>query len=308
VDWKGILMTGTKPKIGFIGAGRVGTTLAMSLQAAGYPVVAVASRSLASAEALVRRVPGCRAYESSQAVIDASDLVFLTTPDDVIRDVAESLRWRSGVAVVHTSGSASRELLEVAQRQGCATGSLHPLFPFADINLAVANLPGSVFAVEAEGEMRALLLTIVADLRGIPMELNAEDKALYHASAAYAASYVVTLLKLATDIWRSFGWERGDALRALLPTLRGTVSNLENVGIPGALTGPISRGDAGTVRRNLAAVRERSPEQVAIYEALAGQAIPISVEKGLSEEAAASLRQLLSEEPALPPNEGARRL
>jgi predicted short-subunit dehydrogenase-like oxidoreductase (DUF2520 family) len=299
VDWKGILITVTKPKIGFIGVGRVGSALAISLGAAGYPVIAVASRSLASAEALARRVPGCQAYDTPQDVVDACDLVFLTTPDDAIRDVSESLCWRRGVSAVHTSGSASREILAAASRQGAETGSLHPLFPFADVDLAVANLPGTVFAVEAEGELRERLLAIVADLRGRSIELSAEDKALYHASAAYAASYVVTLLKLATDIWRRFGWERGDALQALLPTLRGTVSNLESVGIPGALTGPISRGDASTVERNLAAVREKAPDQAAIYEALAVEAIPISVEKGLSEAAAAELRRLLEATPTV---------
>jgi predicted short-subunit dehydrogenase-like oxidoreductase (DUF2520 family) len=271
----------SKPRLGFIGAGKVGTALAVALDAAGYRVIAVASRSLASAEALAARLDGSIASADPQAVVDASDLVFLTTPDDVIQSTAESLRWREGVAAVHTSGSASRDVLSLAAAQGAQTGSLHPLQAFADADLAIANLPGTVFGVEAEGELRDVLVTMVADLHGRPIELSSDDKALYHASAAYAASYVVTLLKLATDIWSAnFGWGRAEALRALLPALRGTVSNLEAVGIPNALTGPIARGDVGTIRRNVVAVEERAAEQAALYRELALQAVPIGVAKG----------------------------
>jgi predicted short-subunit dehydrogenase-like oxidoreductase (DUF2520 family) len=293
-------MTDTSPRIGFIGAGRVGTALALALVAAGHNVIAISSRSLGSAQTLASRLPGSKAYESAQDIVDAADLVLLTTPDDAIRSTAESLRWREGVAVVHTSGSASRELLESAAEQGAKTGSLHPLLPFADPDVAVANLPGTVFAVEAEGALKQHLLALVAGLGGRPIELSSEDKALYHASCAYAASYIVTMLKLATDIWRSFGWQRADALSALLPALRGTVSNLESLGVAGSLTGPIARGDTGTVERNLAAIDAKAPEQAVLYRALALQAIPVGIEKGgLSQEAASELRRLLVREPIL---------
>jgi predicted short-subunit dehydrogenase-like oxidoreductase (DUF2520 family) len=288
-------MTDAKPRLGFIGAGKVGTALALALDAAGYAVIAVASRRLDSAEALARRLDVAKAVADPQAVIEAADLVFLTTPDDAIEATAGSLRWREGVAAVHASGSASRDVLRAAAAQGAQTGSLHPLQAFADADLAVANLPGSVFGVEAEGGLKDQLLAIVADLRGKPIELSATDKALYHASAAYAASYVVTLLKLATDVWATgFGWDRADALRALLPALRGTVTNLETVGIPAALTGPIARGDTGTVRRNLEAMQARAPDQVTIYQVLALQAIPIGIAKGgLTAEGAEDLRSIL---------------
>ena len=288
-------MTKAQPRIGFIGAGRVGSALALAMHAAGYPIVALASRSAASAETLAWRIPGSGVHADPQAVVDAADIVFITTPDDAIATVAEALRWRSGVAAVHVSGSASREMLAAAAAQGAETASLHPLQAFADVDQAVANLPGAVFAVEAEAELKQRLLAIVAALGCRPIELGADDKALYHASCAYAASYVVTLIKLATDIWQSeFGWSRTDALSALLPALRGTLNNLEAVGIPDALTGPIARGDTGTVQRNLAAVRERAPVQSSIYEALALQAVPIGLDKGtLAPSAAAELRALI---------------
>ena len=107
-------MTHGKPLIGFIGAGRVATALARALNGAGYAVVAVASRSFPSSLALVRQLPYAQACDWPQDVVDESDLVFITTPDDAIRLVAESLRWRPNVAVVHTSGAASLDVLESA--------------------------------------------------------------------------------------------------------------------------------------------------------------------------------------------------
>jgi predicted short-subunit dehydrogenase-like oxidoreductase (DUF2520 family) len=299
-------MSSTKPTVGFIGAGKVGNALSIALGAAGYPVVAVASRSFASAQALAARIPGCTAYESPQSVVDAADLVFITTPDDAMAETADALNWHEGKAALHTSGSASREVLASALAQGAQTGSLHPLQAFADPELAAKALPGSVFGVEAEGNLKDTLLQIVADLGGTPIELSAEDKALYHGSAAYAASYVVTLLKLATDVWTRFGWAPADALRALLPLLRGTLHNLEEVGIPGALTGPIGRGDVSTVRRNLAAIDELMPEQAELYRALSREVVKIGLAKGtLSGSAAAELRDLLA--PGASSLEGAKR-
>ena len=288
-------MRDTLPKLGFIGAGRVGTALSTALAVAGYPVVAVASRARASADALVARLPAATVLDP-QGVVDTCDLVLITTPDAAIQDVAASLRWREGVAVVHTSGVEWREALAAAATQGTETASLHPLQTFADLEYGAANLSGSVFAIEAEGALRERLLAIVAALGGTPLELRAEDKALYHASAAFASNYVVTLASLATSLWARFGWEEGAALAALLPLMRGAVSNLEALGLPAALTGPVARGDVATVQRHLDAL---TTDQAAfdIYRTLAHETVPVALAKGgLGEDAAAELRALLRAE------------
>jgi predicted short-subunit dehydrogenase-like oxidoreductase (DUF2520 family) len=291
-------MTGPALRIGFIGAGRTANALARALADAGYAVVAVASRTRASAETLAARLPAARAVASPQAVVDACDLVFLTTPDVALRDVVESLRWREGVAVVHTSGAESRALLAVAAEQGASTGSLHPLQTFADRDQA-PGLAGTVFAVEAEGDLRLLLLKIVAALGGTPIELRAEDKALYHASAVLMSNYVVTLSKLASDLWLRFGWERPAAIKALAPLLRGAVTNIESLGVPAALTGPVARGDVETVRRHVEALFQAAPEVLPAYRALALETIPVALAKGdLTDEAANALRHVLMPERA----------
>jgi predicted short-subunit dehydrogenase-like oxidoreductase (DUF2520 family) len=303
-DRKGFSLAETKRRIGFIGAGRVGGALAIALREADYPVVAIASRSPESAAGLAALVPGSRAV-SPQQVVDASDIVFITTPDSAIRGVCEALGWRPGVGAVHTSGVYSSEVLAAAAAQGAAVGSLHPLQTFADRDQARANLPASVFAVEAQGWLREELLAMVSALGGSAVELTARDKALYHASAVLVSNYTVTLVKMATDLWLRFGVERPAALRALLPLLRGAVNNLEALGLPLALTGPVARGDTETVAAHLEALAKAAPEMLPVYRGLALQTIPIALARGgLDDAAAAELRHLLDRGSDAPTREG----
>jgi len=296
---KGFSLAKAHPRIGFIGAGRVGAALAQALSAAGYPVVAVASRSRGSADALAAAISGARSRSSAQEVADEVDLVFVTTPDAAIEAVAESVRWRLGTSVVHTSGALSRDALAAAARRGARTGSLHPLQTFAGRDRARQDLAGSTFAVEAEGLLKAALLQIVADLGGTAVEMRAEDRALYHAAAVLISNYTVTIAKLATDLWLRFGWERPAALEALLPLLKGTIANLEVLGRTGALTGPVARGDVGTVQSHLSALAAAAPEMLPVYRELALQTIPLAVAAAtLSDAGAAALRAALESAPA----------
>lgn len=286
-------MSERKPRIGFIGAGRVARTLAPALAAAGYQVSAVASRSFRSADALAAGIANCTAYESLQAVVEDCDLVLLTLPDDAIQPVAGSLRWRQGVAVVHTSGAHDRASLTAAAAQGAETGSLHPLQTFAG---PPVSLEGCYFGVEADGRLREVLLGVVASLGGSAVALDAHDKALYHVSAVLASNYVVTLLHLAAGLWQRLGVERQEALQALLPLLRGTVGNLERLGLPAALTGPIARGDEETLRRHLAALSAASPALLPVYRSLGGETVSVALAAGgIDQEVASLLHRLLRE-------------
>jgi predicted short-subunit dehydrogenase-like oxidoreductase (DUF2520 family) len=265
----------------------------MALAASGYDVALVASRSFESARRLAGRIKGCSAVNDPQAVVDGSDLIFVTTPDDAIAPVVESLRWRRSVSVVHTSGAEPASVLSSAAEQGAAIGSLHPLQTFASLDAPPA-MDGIVYAVEADGELRDLLMRLVSDLGGRTVELRPEDRALYHASAVLVSNFNVTLMKLASDLWLRFGWERRDAVRALLPLLEGTVKNIEALGVPAALTGPVARGDATTVERHLEALAAAAPEVADIYRALSEQTILVALAKGtLTEAGATALRAAL---------------
>jgi len=281
-------------EVGFIGAGTVGTALAVRLSGKGYPVIAVASRSKSSADKLAAGVPGCNSYETKQAVADVAELVFITTPDDAITQVVAEIEWHPGQSVVHCSGADSLDSLEPARRAGARVGGFHPLQTFASVAHAIENLPGSTFALETDGELLETLKQMASALGGTWIRLGAGDKVLYHAAAVFACNYLVTLVKLSTDLWRVFGVCTPEATRALMPLLGGTLNNVENVGLPNCLTGPIARGDLGTIKKHLIALEKSAPALLSTYRELGLQTIPIALDKGkIDSERAEEMRQLL---------------
>ena len=282
-------------RIGFIGAGTVGTALAVRLWSKGYPVVAVASRTLASAERLSQRVGDCSHYNNPQVVADIAELIFVTTPDDAIASVVAQVSWHPGQSVTHCSGAASLDILEPARRAGAQVGAFHPLQTFASVAQAIENLPGSTFALEAEEPLLGTLKELAVALEGKWIELKPGDKVLYHAAAVFSCNYLVTLVKLATDLWQTFGVSPREATQALLPLLRGTVNNLEQVGLPHCLTGPVARGDLGTIKKHLETIREKIPALLPAYQELGLQTVPISLAKGkIDKKRAEELTRLFS--------------
>jgi predicted short-subunit dehydrogenase-like oxidoreductase (DUF2520 family) len=273
-------MKNNSKKVGFIGAGATGTALAVRLAQTDYSVIGVYSRSSTSAKSLAERISGCTVYHSAQEVSDKTQLVFLTTPDDVIAKVAGEIRWRENQSVVHCSGAHSVDILEPAIKYGASTGCLHPLQTFASIEQAISNIPGSTFAIEAQEPLLSTLKRIATLLECQYVELKASDKILYHAAAVFACNYLVTLVKLATDLWQTFDVPQSKATKALLPLLHGTLNNIEKVGLPNCLTGPIARGDVGTIGKHLAALEKVNQLLLNMYKVLGSQTIPIALAKG----------------------------
>lgn len=281
-------------KLGFIGAGTVGTALALRLSQKGYPVVAVSSRSPTSAKKLAQAVNNCTVLDNAQGVADTAELVFITTPDGAIPLVASQVQWHTGQSVAHCSGADSTDVLEPARKLGAQVGVLHPLQTFASVEQAIENIPGSTFSLEAEEPLLGILKDMTTSLDGDWVELKAEDKVLYHAAAVIACNYLVTLVKLSTDLWQTFSIPSDQATRALLPLIRGTVHNISTVGIPQCLTGPIARGDTGTIRKHLEALAQRAPAIVSAYRELGLQTIPIALAKGrIDKQKAEELETLL---------------
>ncbi len=281
-------------RLGFIGAGTVGTALSIRLSERGYQVVAVSSRSHASAERLAESITGCRTVDSSQAVADAADFIFITTPDDAISSVAAGVRWHQGQNVVHCSGADSTEPLEPARELGARVGAFHPLQTFASVKQAIDNISGSTFALEAEEPLLSTLKDMATALDGDWIELKASDKVIYHAAAVIACNYLVTLVKLATDLWQTFDVPMDRASQALLPLLRGTIHNIDTIGIPQCLTGPIARGDTGTIKKHINALQEVAPAVLSTYCELGRQAIPVALAKGrINQQQAEELEAIL---------------
>jgi len=282
-------------KIGFIGAGTTGTALAVRLSQKECPVVAVSSRTLSSAQKLAGLVPNCQVCHTAQELADKTELVFITTPDDVIAQVCGEVQWRAGQSIVHCSGAHSVDILEPARKLGAAVGSFHPLQTFADVEQAIENLPDSTFSLEAEEPLLSTLKELTIFLDGSWVELKPGDKVLYHAAAVFACNYLVTLVKLALDLWQDFDVSQKEATTALLPLLRGTINNIDNIGLPDCLTGPVARGDLGTIQRHLNALEARSSSLLTTYKELGLQTIPIALAKGkVNEQKAEEMKALLS--------------
>jgi len=281
-------------KIGIIGAGTVGTALAVRLSRKGFEIAAVTSRSPASALRLIQMAGNGHQCGSPQEVADHSNLVFITTPDDAIPVVVDQVNWHQNQSVVHCSGADSLDVLEPARIVGAQVGSFHPLQTFASIQKAIDNLPGSTFALEAEGDLLETLKAMATALEGRWIKLGAGDKAAYHTAAVITSNYLITLVKLATDLWGSFGIPRDQAIQALLPLLKGTISNIENLSVPNALTGPIARGDVGTIQIHLKTLKETSPAIIPAYCELGLQTIPVALAKGkITERQANELENIL---------------
>jgi predicted short-subunit dehydrogenase-like oxidoreductase (DUF2520 family) len=282
-------------KTGFIGAGTAGTALAVRLSQKGWPVVGASSRTLSSAQKLARLVPNCRACHTSQELADVAEMVFITTPDDVIGQVCSEVHWHKGQSVLHCSGAHSVDILEPAKRLGAAVGSFHPLQTLADVDQAIANLPGSAFGLEAEEPLLSTLKALSSLLNGNWVQLGPGDKVLYHAAAVFACNYLVTLVKLAVDLWKGFGVSSKEATGALLPLLRGTLNNIDSIGLPNCLTGPVARGDLGTIERHLKALGAENSSLLTTYKELGLQTIPIALAKGkVNKQKAEEMKTLLS--------------
>ncbi|MDA1188089.1 MAG: DUF2520 domain-containing protein [Chloroflexi bacterium] len=268
-------------KIAFIGSGGVAGAFSIALSKNGYPIVAASSRTFASAEKLASRVKGCKAVKTLQEAADMADVVIITTFDGVIGDVADSIHWKPGQGAVHCSGVTKLDVFDNAVKQGAIVGSLHPLQAFASVEEAVEALPGSTFGIEAEGDMRKYLETMALDLGGHPIFLKAEDREIYHASVVTVGGLLMALIGIVADTWRdNFGVSRDDALRAVLPIIRGCADTLQANGIPGGIAGPYVRGDVGTVQKHLDAFKTRAPDGLQMYANIALAGLYLGREKG----------------------------
>jgi predicted short-subunit dehydrogenase-like oxidoreductase (DUF2520 family) len=288
-------------RLGFIGAGRLGTALAWSFAQRGCPVVAVASRKRAAAEALAARIPACRLGDVAD-VIAAADLVFVTTPDGAIAATVDGARWRPKMGVVHCSGATEVAALAAAARDGAAIGGFHPLQTFGDPEAAVRSLPGCTITIEADEPLNSVLVALARRIECRVNRLPPGARARYHAAAGYASQFVNALLREASKIWRSWGATEEDAVQALLPLVRGTVASIAEVGLARGMPGPVSRGDVDSVAKHVAALGALEPPILDLYRALCERTIPLACERGaIDAETAAQIARVLHGDPRTVP-------
>jgi predicted short-subunit dehydrogenase-like oxidoreductase (DUF2520 family) len=256
-------------RVGVVGAGRVGSVLGAALAAAGHDVEAAAGVSRESAERAARLLPGVPLLPADE-VVAASDLVVLAVPDDVlaglVAGLAETGSWRRGQLLFHTSGAHGLAVLEPAERAGVLTLALHPAMTFTGAPEDTDRLVHAPFGVTSRVEHRAVAEMLVLEMGGEPFWIAEADRRLYHAALVTGANHLVTLVAEAADLLRAAGVEAPD--RVLAPLLTAALDNGLRRGDRG-LTGPVSRGDVGTVRDHLQTLAERAPASVEAYAALA---------------------------------------
>ncbi|MDH4198530.1 MAG: DUF2520 domain-containing protein [Candidatus Aminicenantes bacterium] len=281
-----------------IGGGRLGTCLARALATHGFPVAAVSCRTLRSARESVRLIGQGEAMTDDHRAAARGRLIFLCLPDDVIADVTRSLAAKrrdwTGRFVFHTSGLQPASLLAPLKARGAAVGSFHPAQSFPSKDVPVSLFRGTTFGLEGDREIRAIGRRIVHCLGGQVLWLTAVDKPLYHAACSLASNGLAALFDAAMDLLVDLGLDREAARDVLLPLGQGTLQNVKKTDPRRALTGPVVRGDAGTVKRHLDALRGH-PGALDIYRALAGQALQIARERGLSAARLKALRRSLGD-------------
>jgi len=293
------VVSNRKEDIAIIGLGKAGTAIGYLLRQAGYPIVAVAGRSRASLRNRIGYTGG-KAF-TADADAEAASLatcIFITTPDDTIAAVCRAIVQEGGIKpgdkVVHMSGAGGIDLLDAARQAGAKAASIHPLQSFADIEGAIRNIPSSTFGITADEDLRDWSAGLVRELGGIPVEIPEAVKPLYHAAACVASNYLTTLIHTVEEIYLSLGLNRNEAIRAFWPLLAGTLKNIETKGSVRALTGPIARGDVGTIGQHIRVLSETLPEYLPAYCAMGLLTVGLALKGNtLSPEKADKIRNIL---------------
>jgi predicted short-subunit dehydrogenase-like oxidoreductase (DUF2520 family) len=267
-------------RVGVVGAGRVGAVLAARLRSAGHDVVAAAGDSDASLQRIATLLPGVPNAKPT-AVARACDVLLLTVPDDMLGNVVSTLvgagAIREGQHVVHTSGRHGLAVLGPAAAVGARTAAVHPAMTFTGTAVDLDRLAGCVFGLTAADADRPFVEALVADLGGRPMWVPEQARTLYHAGLAHGANHLVTLVTEAMEILAAAGAD--DPAGTLRPLLTAALDNALEHG-DAALTGPIVRGDAGTVAAHLEQLRTSAPQSLASYVALARATLGRAVTDG----------------------------
>jgi predicted short-subunit dehydrogenase-like oxidoreductase (DUF2520 family) len=240
--------------VGVIGAGRVGAVLASALRAAGHAVVGASAVSRDSLDRVDALLPGVPVLEIPK-VVERAELVLITVPDDALPDLVAGLAatraWQPGQLVVHTSGRFGWRVLEPAVAGGAIPLALHPAMTFSGTSLDLSRLADCSFGVTAPGPVLPIAQALVVEMGAEPVVIAEEMRGLYHSALAHGSNHLVTLVAQALDLLREAGVESPG--RMLGPLLSAALDNALRSG-DGALTGPVARGDAGTVASHVRAI------------------------------------------------------
>jgi predicted short-subunit dehydrogenase-like oxidoreductase (DUF2520 family) len=285
--------------VGVISAGRVGAVLGVALGRAGHRVNAVAAVSDSSRRRADALLPAAK-VQPPDAVAAAAELLLLAVPDDALAPLAAGLAAtgavRRGTLVAHTSGAHGVGVLEPLTAVGALPLALHPVMTFTGTDVDLQRLDGAAWGVTSDEVLRPVAETLVIEMGGEPSFVAEELRPLYHAGLAFAANHLITLVTQAADLLSASGVEHPQ--RMLGPLLGAALDNALRNG-DRALTGPVARGDAGTVAAHLQTLAARAPQTVDSYVALGRLTAGRALDSGLLDvDQATALLDLLAVKPS----------
>jgi predicted short-subunit dehydrogenase-like oxidoreductase (DUF2520 family) len=255
--------------VGVVGAGRVGAVLGAALQRVGHRVVAVSGVSEQSRTRAARLLPGIPVVAPDD-VVRRAELVLLAVPDDALADLVAGLAatrtWQAGQLVAHTSGRHGLEVYAPALEQHVLGLALHPAMTFTGTGLDLERLVECCFGVTAPEPLRPVAEALVLEIGAEPVWIEESARPLYHAALAHGANHLVTLIAQSLQALRAAGVD--EPSRVLGPLVSAALDNALRAG-DAALTGPVARGDAGTVAEHLRQLQGLSPDIRPTYVALA---------------------------------------
>ncbi|MFJ2621773.1 Rossmann-like and DUF2520 domain-containing protein [Glutamicibacter sp. NPDC087344] len=277
--------------IGIISAGKVGTVLGAALAASGHRITGIHAVSQDSRDRADALLPGVQILDPAE-ILRRSELVLFAVPDDVLGELVAGLaaagHFINGQLIAHTAGRYGTGILQPAIDAGAFGLAIHPAMTFTGMSMDLQRLTDCVFAVTADEVMLPVAQALVVEMRGEPVVIAEADRVSYHAALAHAANHLNTITAQSADILRRIGVEEpSNTLRALM---NASLDNALRSGA-GALTGPVARGDIGTVRAHLGALEADPPETNESYRSLSRATALRAASQGLI--SPATLEELL---------------
>ena len=250
----------SKDRMAIVGLGKVGTAVGYLLKSAAMKLRPSSIRNPMRwrSISLTRAAGRPKALRKQLRMGYRADYRKRRSHCDRLQDYRAGRRTEGGQQGGSHGSAGGLDFLSAAREFGCRAASIHPIQSFADVDGAIANIPGSTFGVTAEDEIRDWAVALVKDLKGIPLFITEKDKPLYHAAACMASNYLTTLIHTVETIYHHFGLDSKQAVNAFWPLINGTLKNIEAQGTVQALTGPIARGDVETIRKHVRSLSRES--------------------------------------------------
>ena len=271
----------SKTRLSIIGCGNVARTLAYLWHKTS--LVDIVNRSEKSAIASVEFI-GAGNERSILDNLQQADVFLIGCQDGHIEECLNQLLHseiiNKGNIIFHCSGSKSSAVLRKAEESGALIASLHPVKSFADPAIAIDSFKPTYCGLEGDKKAVAVLTEWVEAIGGVPFEIKADKKLLYHAASVFACNYLVALQELSIKALEQNGVDRELAMKILEPIVKGTADNIFLLGTASALTGPIARGDFQVVAEQLKEVESWDKDAGQIYKCLGKISADLSRQKG----------------------------